>query len=104
MVATTEIIGPDGYAKLWTVGHAGWGRVKKRELSGNVVLLICTKSGKCPTGKKIIRKNLGILGTFPTRNSSASGKEEPDQELDATVRKSSRISNTRECKGKHMAL
>lgn len=34
---------------------------------------ICTKSGKCPTGRKIIRKNVEILGTFPTRNRRASG-------------------------------
>lgn len=62
--------------------------MKKWELSANVVLLICTKSRKCPTGKKIIRKNLGILGIFPTRNNRAYGKEEFNQELDATARKS----------------
>ncbi|TRZ19618.1 hypothetical protein HGM15179_007486, partial [Zosterops borbonicus] len=33
----------------------------------------CTKSGKCPTGRKIIGKDVEILGTFPTRNRRASG-------------------------------
>lgn len=99
-ILPVTVIGPDGHASWWTVGHVDR-RLKRWELSGNMRLFNLYQNRKIPPkGGRSLWRICGVLGTFLVRNGDVSGKGGSVWELDAMARKGNEMRKTSENKGK----